>query len=477
MIKNERSDTIVALSTASGVGAIGLVRMSGEEAIAIADEIFYGKKLADMPSHTAHFGLIKSADQKLIDEVVITVFKGPKSYTGEDTIEIACHGSPFIQQQIIQRCIDSGARLAKPGEYTMRAFFNGRLDLSQAEAVGDLIASQNAAAHQVALHQMRGGFKTELATIREQLIHFASLLELELDFSEEDVEFAPRSELKALVQTARKHVTELAATFGLGQAIRNGVNTVIAGRPNAGKSTLLNALLNEERAIVSDIAGTTRDVIEEVFQINGIAFRLMDTAGIRATEDKIEAMGVERTMRKIQQAAIVLYLWDPTSMTIEALNDDLRQYLPKAQVLVVVNKLDQLAHFDAAWLLEESEAHVPHHLKPRGARVPLAENQIIAISAKDKLHLDALKARLYELAIGSEISLESTIVTNARHQEALLHTEIALTATIQGLENGLTNDFLALHMRDALYHIGSITGDITVEDLLGNIFGKFCIGK
>jgi tRNA modification GTPase len=460
-------ETIVALSTASGVGAIGLIRLSGPAAIAYTDAIFKGKKLQEVPTHTAHFGLIQADDGTLIDEVVATVFRGPKSYTGQDVIEIACHGSPYIQSRIIERCLEVGARLATPGEFTMRAYLNGKLDLSQAEAVGDLIASQNAAAHRIAIHQMRGGFRTELSDLREKLIHFASLLELELDFSEEDVVFAPRAELKALVEVALAHVRKLSETFRLGNAIKHGISTVIAGRPNAGKSTLLNALLNEERAIVSEIAGTTRDVIEEVLQINGIAFRLTDTAGIRVAQDSIEAIGVERTLQKMQQAAIILYVCDIATMTASELKNDLNEYLPKAgsetdmRLLVVCNKLDQKPDFDIQVL----------------SKLGLAPEQIIAISAKEQDQLDQLRQRIYQIGVGSQVSLESIVVSNARHQEALLRTAEALEATITGLDSGLTNDFLALHMRDALYHIGSITGDISVEDLLGNIFGKFCIGK
>jgi tRNA modification GTPase len=469
-------DTIVALSTAQGVGAIGLVRLSGAEAIQIADLIFKGKKLSNVPTHTAHFGAILATDGAVIDEVVITVYRNPKSYTGQDLVELSCHGSPYIQQCIIERCMEAGARLAAPGEFTMRAYLNGKLDLSQAEAVGDLISAQNAASHRIALHQLRGGFRTELSTLREELIHFASLLELELDFSEEDVEFAPRAELRALVERSLAHVRKLSETFRLGNAIRNGISTVIAGRPNAGKSTLLNALLNEERAIVSEIAGTTRDVIEEVLHIQGVAFRLTDTAGIRAAQDQIEAIGVERTLQKLAQASIVLYVWEIGSTPISDLQSDLAAYLPEQwqkpgtesdrpnqdALLIICNKLDQHPDFDTSIVC---------------AALHLAPEQVIAVSARNMEHLQDLKNRIYQLGIGGDFSLENTVVSNARHQEALLRTAEALQATMDGLASGLTNDFLALHMRDALFHIGSITGDISVEDLLGNIFGKFCIGK
>jgi tRNA modification GTPase len=473
----QQTDTIVALSTPAGMGAIGLVRLSGPEAVALVDAMFKGKLLRDTASHTAHFGVIFSLDGTLIDEVVVTLFRKPKSYTGQDVVEIACHGSPFIQQQLIERCVQAGARLAGPGEFTMRAFFNGKLDLSQAEAVGDLIAAQNAASHRIALHQMRGGFKDELAVIREQLIHFASLLELELDFSEEDVEFAPRAELKVMVQTALAHVRKLSETFRLGNAIRNGISTVIAGRPNAGKSTLLNALLNEERAIVSEIAGTTRDVIEEVLHINGVSFRLTDTAGIRQAQDSIEAIGVERTMQKMAQASIIVYVCDVYKRNPEQIVAELCEHLPvfatdtqnehqAISLLVVCNKLDKRPDFTIQSVLEAA----------RG-KIQITENQMIAVSAHDPKQVRLLEQRIFDVGVGIQASLESTIVTNARHQEALLHTSEALTATITGLDTGITNDFLALHMRSALHHIGSITGDITVEDLLGNIFGKFCIGK
>ncbi len=462
-------DTIVAISTAQGMAAIGLIRLSGAEAISIADRIFSGRSLAQAHSHTAHFGTITDANGSLIDEVVATIFRNPKSYTGQDVVELSCHGSPFIQQRILERCMEAGARLAAPGEFTMRAYLNGKLDLSQAEAVGDLIAAQNAASHRIALHQLRGGFKTELSDLREQLIHFASLLELELDFSEEDVEFAPRTELRALVERSLIHVRNLAETFKLGNAIRNGISTVIAGRPNAGKSTLLNALLNEERAIVSEIAGTTRDVIEEVLHIKGVAFRLTDTAGIRDTQDSIEAIGVQRTLQKLSQASIVLYLWEIGSSTPDELRSDLDRYLPEQRqqpeqdaLLILGTKLDLHPGFDARAL---SEA------------IGLRPEQVLAICAHDRESLHALRERMYQIGVGGELSLEQTIVSNARHQEALLRTANALEQTLGGLNMGLTNDLLALHMREALYHIGSITGDITVEDLLGNIFGKFCIGK
>ena len=492
MLLPDLSDTIIALATPPGTGAIAVIRLSGPAAISIADSVFRGKKLASQPGHTAHFGKIETPEGRILDEVLATIFKSPHSYTGEDIVEISCHGSPYIQQEIIQLCLHKGARLAQPGEFTLRAFLNGKMDLSQAEAVADLIASQSEVAHGVALRQLRGGFKTEIARLREELIHFASLVELELDFSEEDVEFANRGDLKNLVHRIRTVIQALLRSFSLGNALKTGVATVIAGRPNAGKSTLLNALLNEERAIVSDIAGTTRDTIEEVLNIKGVQFRLIDTAGIREAQDQIEAIGVQRTLEKIEQASIVVYLWDVTAMTLAEVLGDLKnltvvQKSSDVKLLVVCNKMDKNPYFKPEWLLDPAAPDVHPYLligtdRPSENLKPATDlrlnlDQIITLSAKNGQNIEYLKEKLFELAIGSEISADGTIVTNARHYDALRRADEALADVLAGLENGVTGDFIAMDIRRALNFLGEITGEIGVEDLLGNIFGKFCIGK
>lgn len=493
MLLPDLSDTIIALATPPGTGAIAVIRLSGPAAISIADSVFRGKKLASQPSHTAHFGKIETGEGRILDEVLVTIFKSPHSYTGEDIAEISCHGSPYIQQEIIQLCLQKGARPAQPGEFTLRAFLNGKMDLSQAEAVADLIASQSEAAHGVALRQLRGGFKTEIARLREELIHFASLVELELDFSEEDVEFADRTDLKNLVHRIRTVIQALLRSFSLGNALKTGVATVIAGRPNAGKSTLLNALLNEERAIVSDIAGTTRDTIEEALNIRGVQFRLIDTAGIREAQDQIEAIGVQRTMEKIGQASIVVYLWDVTAMTLAEVLGDLKnltavQKSSNVKLLVVCNKMDKNPYFRPEWLLNPAAPDVhpylligaddpSENLAPLAAELGLSPDQIITLSAKNGQNIEYLKEKLFETAIGNEIGADDTIVTNARHYDALRRADDALADVLAGLETGVTGDFIAMDIRRALNFLGEITGEIGVEDLLGNIFGKFCIGK
>ena len=479
------SDTIVALATPPGIGAIGVLRLSGPEAIPIADRIFRGKRLSEQPSHTAHFGRIETEEGRTLDEVLITVFHDRHSYTGQPTVEIGCHGSPYIQQEIIQLCLREGARLAEPGEYTLRAFLNGRMDLSQAEAVADLIASQSEASHTVALRQLRGGFRTEIQQLRSELIDFASLVELELDFGEEDVEFADRDDLKQLVRKIRNHLRPLIQSFALGNALKTGVSTVIAGRPNAGKSTLLNALLNEERAIVSDIPGTTRDTIEEVLNIKGVQFRLIDTAGIREAQDAIEAIGVAKTMEKIEQAAILVYVWDVAGgMTLAEVHQDLHQLSPDgANLLVVCNKMDRNPLFKTDWLLDPSAPDIhPYLLSEQEVHsthssLIIHPSSLIALSAKNEMNIEYLKEKLYDLAVGNELATDHTIVTNARHHDALRRADNALSEVLAGLESGLTGDFVAQDIRHALAYLGEITGEIGVEDLLGNIFGKFCIGK
>lgn len=453
------NDTIVALSTPPGTGAIGVIRLSGKDAITITNAVFSGKDLLTQDSHTIHFGLIKDGET-IIDEVLVSLFVAPKSYTKENVVEISCHGSNYIIQQIINLLIRKGASAARPGEFTLRAFLNGGLDLSQAEAVADLISSDSAAAHNVAMNQLRGGFSTELNVLREQLIHFASMIELELDFAEEDVEFANRDQLQELIGKITLVLNKLIRSFELGNVIKQGINTVIAGRPNAGKSTLLNALLNEDRAIVSEIAGTTRDTIEEVLNINGINFRLIDTAGIREATDTIEAIGVEKTMQKISQSALLVYLFDVVNLSASEIEEDiLRLYKPGLAFLAVANKMD-LSFSDRL-----KELKLP------------AGIQFISISAKQNQHIEELKQLLYNTAVGDKLSDNHTMVTNIRHVEALEKTRAALNNVAEGLNNPVTSDFLAMDIKQALYYLGLITGVVSTDDLLENIFSKFCIGK
>jgi tRNA modification GTPase len=444
--------TIVALATPAGIGAIGIVRLSGLEAITIAASVFKGKDLTKQASHTLHFGQIVDGES-VLDEVLVSLFVEPRSYTGENIVEISCHGSAYILESVIRLLVKKGARAAKPGEFTLRAFLNGRLDLSQAEAVADLIASSSKAAQQVAINQLRGGFSNRLQALREQLVQFASLIELELDFATEDVEFANRDQLKALILQINSVIGGLIRSFELGNAIKQGVNTVIAGRPNAGKSTLLNALLNEERAIVSPIPGTTRDTIEEVLNINGISFRLIDTAGIREATDAIEKIGVERTMEKISQSALLVYIFDAASLSPEELHQDIESLArPGVKMLVVANKIDLL----------------PPGFVPADA--------VLQVSAKQKLHIEELKQHIYNTAITEKLTGDETMVTNVRHLEALVKTEEALSSVLNGLDS-VSSDFLAMDIRQALHYLGEITGVVTTDDLLENIFSKFCIGK
>ena len=453
------NDTICALSTANGMGAIAVIRVSGSQALEIVSAIF-SKDLSEVVSHTAHFGRIRYGVE-IIDEVLLTVLHGGKSFTGEPTVEIACHGSTYIQQQILQLLIAQGCRTAQPGEFTMRAFMNGKMDLSQAEAVADLISSQSKRAHQVAMNQLRGSFSNELRDLREKLIHFASLVELELDFAEEDVEFADRTELKALVKEVLTYIQKLIRSFDLGNALKNGVPVAIVGAPNTGKSTLLNQLLGEERAIVSDIAGTTRDVIEETLNIDGILFRLIDTAGIReglsdSDSDKIEAIGIERSKQKIQQAQLVLVLADATRDDVQEVAHwagEIQANNPDKHVLLVLNKTDV-------------------------QQITLTENvPSLSLSALTGAGISELSTWMVaQITQGVDIQQE-VIVTNARHVEELQKTAVALQAASEGLENGTTGDFIAMDIRQGMYHLGNITGDISTDDLLGNIFSKFCIGK
>jgi len=457
---SQKEDTIVALATPNGVGAIGVIRLSGPDAISIANSVFKGKDLEKQASHTIHFGNI-IGDGVVLDEVLASVFIAPRSYTRENVVEISCHGSGYIMESIIKLFIKKGARSAKPGEFTLRAFVNGQLDLSQAEAVADLIASNSKASQQVAMQQLRGGYSNQLQQLRDQLVTFASLIELELDFSEEDVEFADRTRLKQLIVDINNMISKLIQSFELGNAIKQGVNTVIAGRPNAGKSTLLNALLNEDRAIVSHIAGTTRDTIEEVLNINGINFRLVDTAGLREATDTIEAIGVQKTLEKISQSALLLYVFDAENMTSEDVAQDLKNLIhPSIPIIAVANKIDLLSDSKLA-----SNFNLPEEIK------------LIIVSAREKQHIDELKQTIYNSAVQGQLTGNETLVTNIRHLEALQKTEQALTRVLNGIDNPVTSDFLAMDIKQSLHYLGEITGAVTTDDLLDNIFSKFCIGK
>lgn len=459
---SQHQDTIVALATPNGAGAIGVIRLSGYQAISIADTIFLGKKLLHLASHTLAFGKIIETinqQQEIIDEVVASIYKNPKSYTGEDVVEIACHGSAYIIQKIIDLCLQQGARLAQAGEFTQRAFMNGKLDLSQAEAVADLIACENKASHHIALNQMRGGISNELQILREKLINFTALIELELDFSEEDVEFADRSKLYDLIQNLKFKIQHLIKSFEYGNAIKNGVPVAIIGKPNAGKSSLLNVLLNEERAIVSAIAGTTRDTIEEAITINGIKFRFIDTAGLRHTYDVIEAMGVERAKEKVQQAKVILHLYEDDYDLL----DELKPILKNKIVFNIKNKIDQ-QNLNTTKLDAAIAAQYPDYIH-------------LSISAKTGKNIDVLIQELSDLFKNDEAE-NAVIITNTRHKEALGNALKALEQVEIGMHQNLSGDLLSFHLREALRHLGSITGNIEIDrDILGAIFSKFCIGK
>jgi len=459
--------TICAISTPPGIGGIAVIRLSGKEAISIADKIFKSptndKRLVDQKANTLHFGAIKSGDE-LIDEVVVSLFKTPHSFTGEDIVEISCHGSVYIQQMILQLLISKGARLAGPGEYTQRAFLNGKMDLSQAEAVADLIASGNAAAHKLAISQMRGGFSREIHQLRAELLRFAALVELELDFSEEDVEFADRRaliELSTRIATLLKKLTE---SFRLGNVIKNGIPVAIIGETNVGKSTLLNALLNEDKAIVSDIHGTTRDVIEDVVNIGGTLFRFSDTAGIRETTDVIESMGIERSYNQLDKAEIVLLVTD-ISRSVQPILDrivKIRKKIGDQQLIVIANKVD-IASIESQNQLSE---------------FPLFPNEaLVFIAAKSRDNLDELVQLMKQAVDFDSIGPEEIIVSNVRHYEALSMAHNAIGKVIEGLKTGISGDFLAQDIRECLHYLGEITGEVSTDEILGHIFKHFCIGK
>ncbi|MDP5061291.1 MAG: tRNA uridine-5-carboxymethylaminomethyl(34) synthesis GTPase MnmE [Maribacter sp.] len=465
MIQN---DTIIALATPAGAGAIAVIRLSGDDAITIASKHFEsisGKILENQKSHTIHLGFIKDGEN-VLDQALVSIFKNPHSYTGENIIEISCHGSPYIQQQIIQLFLRNGCRTADAGEFTLRAFLNGKMDLSQAEAVADLISSDNAASHQIAVQQMRGGFSNEIKQLRTELLNFASLIELELDFSEEDVEFADRTQFKELLTRIQKVLQSLIDSFAVGNVIKNGIPVAIVGEPNVGKSTLLNAFLNEERALVSDIAGTTRDTIEDEISIGGIGFRFIDTAGIRETQDVVEGMGIKRTFEKIEQAQVVLLLVDGSKL----LTDDnklknividfekIKNQNPQKPLLLLINKADTLS--------EDDKNKINSYL-----------DNVKYLSAKTGEGVEELKNSLLEFVNTGALRNNETIVTNTRHYNSLLKSLEEIEKVQFGMKADLSSDLMAIDVKEALYHLGEITGQVTNDELLGNIFANFCIGK
>jgi tRNA modification GTPase len=460
-------ETIVALASPSGAGAIAVIRISGKDSITIAESVFQsvsGKKISNQKTHTIHLGHIVD-EGKTFDQVLLSIFKNPNSYTGEDVVEISCHGSTYIQQQIIQLLLRKGCRMAQAGEFTLRAFLNGKLDLSQAEAVADLISSDNEASHQIAMQQMRGGFSSEIAKLREELLNFASLIELELDFAEEDVEFADRTQFKELLTRIEFVLKRLIDSFSVGNVIKNGIPVAIVGEPNVGKSTLLNALLNEERAIVSDIAGTTRDTIEDELVINGIGFRFIDTAGIRETKDVVESIGIKKTFEKIEQAQVVLMLVESRKSKVESLIlevEKIKNKYPQKPLVVVINKAD---------LLSENE------LNSMKVQLSTFDFRLLTISAKNNIGIDELKNQLLSFVNTGALRNNETIVTNTRHYDSLLKALEEIQKVRFGLDNGLSSDLMAIDIKQALYYFGEITGEVTNDELLGNIFANFCIGK
>ena len=464
-MKQNNNDTIIALATSSGVGAIAVIRLSGNNAIKIVNQYFQPKSgiknLTKVKSHTIHLGNLVD-DKRVIDEVLVSVFKDPYSYTGENIVEISCHGSVYIQQEILQLFLKNNVRHADAGEFTLRAFLNGKMDLSQAEAVADLIASDSKASHQIAMQQMRGGFSTEIENLRAQLLNFASLIELELDFAEEDVEFADRSEFQKLIAKITSVLKSLIDSFAVGNVLKNGIPVAIVGEPNVGKSTLLNALLNEERAIVSHIAGTTRDAIEDDISINGVTYRFIDTAGIRETKDEVESIGIKKTFENIEKAQLVLHLVEsPSALGIFPKGKEiksLKEKYPDKKILTIVNKVD---------LLNEEENQKLQTQNPK----------LLMLSAKNKTGIDILIENLTNLANTGILSNNQTIVSNSRHFEALNNALKSIIEVQKGIDNNISSDLIAIDIREALYHLGLISGAVTTEDLLGNIFQNFCIGK
>ncbi|KQS47915.1 tRNA modification GTPase MnmE [Flavobacterium sp. Leaf359] len=467
-------DTIVALATPSGAGAIAIIRVSGKDALTIAASVFEsvsGKDLLKQKTHTIHLGHIIDG-AKVYDQVLLSIFKGPNSYTGENVVEISCHGSTYIQQQIIQLLLRKGCKMAEPGEFTLRAFINGKLDLSQAEAVADLIASENEASHQIAMQQMRGGFSNEIAKLREELLNFASLIELELDFAEEDVEFADRTQFYDLLERIEFVLKRLIDSFAVGNVIKNGIPVAIVGEPNVGKSTLLNALLNEERAIVSEIAGTTRDTIEDELVINGISFRFIDTAGIRETKDVVESIGIKKTFEKIEQAQVIVYLLDSSGIldfrfqtsdnskldNVKIEVEKIRNQFPLKPLVIIGNKADTLSESQ----IQNLKSEIP---------------EILLISAKENTNIEALKNQLLSFVNTGALRNNETIVTNTRHYDSLLKALEEIQKVKFGLQSSISSDLMAIDIRQALYYFGEITGQVTNDELLGNIFANFCIGK
>lgn len=467
-------DTIVALATPSGAGAIAIIRVSGKDALTIAASVFEsvsGKDLLKQKTHTIHLGHIIDG-AKVYDQVLLSIFKGPNSYTGENVVEISCHGSTYIQQQIIQLLLRKGCKMAEPGEFTLRAFINGKLDLSQAEAVADLIASENEASHQIAMQQMRGGFSNEIAKLREELLNFASLIELELDFAEEDVEFADRTQFYDLLERIEFVLKRLIDSFAVGNVIKNGIPVAIVGEPNVGKSTLLNALLNEERAIVSEIAGTTRDTIEDELVINGISFRFIDTAGIRETKDVVESIGIKKTFEKIEQAQVIVYLLDSSGIldfrfqtsdsskldNVKIEVEKIRNQFPLKPLVIIGNKADTLSESQ----IQNLKSEIP---------------EILLISAKENTNIEALKNQLLSFVNTGALRNNETIVTNTRHYDSLLKALEEIQKVKFGLQSNISSDLMAIDIRQALYYFGEITGQVTNDELLGNIFANFCIGK
>ncbi|WP_310555491.1 tRNA uridine-5-carboxymethylaminomethyl(34) synthesis GTPase MnmE [Flavobacterium sp.] len=463
-------DTIVALATPSGAGAIAVIRISGFDALKIASIVFQsvsGKDISKQKSHTLHLGHIVD-DAKVLDQVLLSIFKGTNSYTGENTIEISCHGSSYIQQQIIQLLLRKGCRMAQPGEFTLRSFLNGKMDLSQAEAVADLISSDNEATHQIAMQQMRGGFSNEISKLREELLNFASLIELELDFAEEDVEFADRRAFKELLNRIEFVLKRLIDSFAVGNVIKNGIPVAIVGEPNVGKSTLLNALLNEERAIVSEIAGTTRDTIEDELVIGGIGFRFIDTAGIRETKDVIESIGIKKTFEKIEQAQVVLFLMDSYALSVVSLEtvkveiEKIKNQFPLKPLIIVVNKIDKISEKQVEIIKEQLKTH---------------NSKLITISAKENIGVDDLKNTLLSFVNTGALRNNETIITNTRHYDSLLKALEEIQKVKYGMQTNLSSDLMAIDIKQALYYFGEITGQVTNDELLGNIFANFCIGK